>query len=131
MDFSQFLTTKYWFDANPGIDPKNLRLMLTLFLILVAFGGLMLINKFLYRKVRLKLGYLFLTTGLLGLLLLSFRFEGIYILSARFLFLVLMVVTIVWSIFTSVYLIRDYPQEMKKIEDYRKFALYLPRSRKK
>ncbi len=126
MNLAQFFTTSYWFTSNPGISPNNLKLILTLFLISSAFGGLMFINKFLDIKVRQKLGYLFLVTGLLGLLLVSFRFEGIYVLSARFLFLILTVVSAVWGILTLIYLIRDYPRELKRIEDYKRFSSYLP-----
>lgn len=131
MDFTRLLTSTYWFDTNPGIQTTTFKGLLILSLIIAAFGGLMFINKLLYPKVRAKLGYLLVTSGLLSILLLFFRFEGVYLLSARFLYLLLIIIMLIWAVVVLVYLIKDYPTEIKNIEEYQKFSTYLPKKKHK
>jgi hypothetical protein len=131
MDLSRFITTKYWLDPSPSTDIHNLKIWLILFGMFALIGGLTLVNRFLYLKLRRKVGTFMLTTGLLALMLISFRFEGAYLLSSRLLFLVLLLTALVWFTYIMIYLVKGYPAELAEIAHYKKFHSYLPKKKVK
>jgi hypothetical protein len=131
MNFSKFITTDFWFNSTTASDPRTIKILLLFFGFMSLIGTLTFLNKFILAKARSKIAYLLVTVGLLGLLLTALRYESIYILGSRILLLILFLVWLVWLVSILIYFIKDYPAELKKIENYRKFQSYLPKPKKK
>ena len=74
----------------------------------------------------LRLFYMLVSMGALGLGYLFFAWQGVTLLASRFWLIVWLITVIVWLIFIGLYMFSKVPKLRAKIEEQRKFEKYIP-----
>ncbi|OGY44548.1 MAG: hypothetical protein A3J62_01100 [Candidatus Buchananbacteria bacterium RIFCSPHIGHO2_02_FULL_38_8] len=132
IDYLQyFFNLKHLFNLRPAA--MQTRAVIILAIIFALFIVAAIISKFLTRtkdslkaKGYKKFFHLFSTIAALGYVYLFFAWQGAILLSARFWLLILLIITIVWTVFILKYLLKDAPQKRKEINQKRQFEKYIP-----
>lgn len=77
-------------------------------------------------KAYRKIFHLGLTIGILGFIYIFFAIEGVTLLSNRLIILLLLLTAAIWGGFIAKYIIKDVPENRKKIQEKRNFEKYIP-----
>ncbi len=133
-DFRPLLTLQYWFSLFPApFTPLVIKLLLAGFLILIS-AGLVLravaankkTEKFRARILR-RFTRLFITTGVLGLLLEFFSIERALLLNMKFWYLILLFAFLIWLGFILWDAFAVMPRKRREEEGLGRLKKYLPR----
>jgi len=133
---SKFFSLNYYFDPNPLMDVRTLRLMLAFFVIMVVIGiGIKIYEKakklsHIENKLADKYFSLLVVMGFVGILLTWFRYENAYFVSARFWTLIWLAFFIIWLVSILRYQYKVVPLAKKQAEQKKIFAKYLPKKNK-
>lgn len=130
LNLGKYFDPSYIFETSPTSDGLSWDL-------LIIFGAFVLIAMiifFLFRKLKYKaqrqikrhLFNLFLTIGLVGILLWFFRVQQIPYIGGRFTFYLLALVFIVWGGWILYFTIFKLKRDIKKEQEKEKFLKYLP-----
>lgn len=122
---------QYLFNLNPGYQFKFAIPVLIIFALMIIVAILIRWrmkrqDRQDWQKIRANLVNLFLTTGIIGLILLFFRIEGISFFSARFWWVILLLVFLIWLIMIAWHGLKILPKELKKKKEEEEFRKYLP-----
>ena len=131
---NQLFRLNYLFSLNPG--PKflymwplviifGIMLMAAIVVIIVSWRT----RNIVYKKLFSKIYTMFLTIGIVGLLLLFFRYENVYFLSGRFFLLFLLVALLIWSGFVIYYGIKKFPLEIINYKNFLRKEKYIPKAK--
>lgn len=136
-DFSKLSDISYLIEPTPSAEFASKKIWLIIFGLIILSAVLIwltahyliknskLIRKFLETKVF----YLFLTLGMVGLVLILFRMAGAAYLSMRLLVLILFASILGWAIYLMFYLIVSLPKEYREEIDQKRREKYLPKRR--
>lgn len=130
MMFANIFSKSYLFDPNPTVTSKLYLPLLVIFILMIALGIIISLQKAEVKKIIGVFFIPFISTGVLGLIYLFARYESLVYLSSRF-FLVLVISTfVIWTLVLLVRTIRFVPKHLdsKKIED--RYKKYLPKAKK-
>jgi hypothetical protein len=83
-------------------------------------------NSALIQQLKNKIFYLFLTTGIGGLLLIGLRSVGAIYLSSRILFLTFILGMIGWAVYIILYFFTGFPKDYREEKDRQRREKYLP-----
>lgn len=134
--FKQIADPNYLFNPTPFPNPKVILILVSVFSLMLILGivSWFLFHKisqqiFPYKKMRNKLTSLFLTCGIIGLLLTFFYWQSIPYLSTQILILILIFVFVLWSLIILLYIQRQFSWELVKCEREERYKKYLPRAK--
>lgn len=134
INWEQLMTVSYWFNTWPSaIGSLGTKVLLSLFFVLLGLSVFFKIlsyskqnkSKIFYRLAK-SLSPLFLTMGILELLLFFFFYEGVYLLSARFWFLIWLIVFIVWLVYIVNFRRKKIVKAQEEFLKKKEFEKYLP-----
>ncbi len=129
---TNLLQKDYIFEATPATEGLYLYLAI-LFGIFILFAIAVVViyrkPKYpVYRHIRSQLFNLFLTTGIIGLIIIFCRFQQIAYLGSRLMFLLLILMFIIWGGWICIYRFIKVPKLIKKEQEKGKFEKYLPKA---
>jgi len=130
--FQELITSGRLFTMRPpAMQLRTVMILAGFFGLFVVLG---IISKVVSKKTNdglrlkgwLRLFYLFMSMGLIGLGYLLFAWQGVTLLAARFWLIIWLITVIVWLIFIGIYMFSKVPKLRAKIEKQRKFDKYIP-----
>ena len=134
--FKQFITTTQLFWASPSYNAKILLILTSVSVLMIAVGiliWLLLKNKSQklppYQEFKNKFASLFISCGIIGLILAFFNWQLIPYLSSRILILILIIIFIIWLISIFIYIKRRFSWELVKFQQDERYKKYLPRKK--
>jgi len=134
-NIKSFFKPAYLFNPYPGTNFGYYLASVVVFGLLLVCGITLLVialridKKNPKRKLFKKFSDLGFTIGIIGFILLFFRYENVAYLSSRFLLLLLLIIVLVWLSFIIFYILRRYPKERVKYQEYLRISKYLKKSR--
>lgn len=133
MEYLQyFFNPSHLFSLRPPVMSSRAAIILAV--IFGAFIVAAIVSKVLNGKTKdglmlkayRKIFHLGLTIGILGFVYIFFAVEGIVLLSNRLVILILFLIAAIWAGFIGKYIIKDVPENRKKIQEKRNFEKYIP-----
>lgn len=135
---SSFLQPSYWFSMTPpevgGLLGNIVFGVFVVVLILGIIGRIVVDRRGddRYRKeIGSRISSLFITMGLLGVVLFFFSFEEIQLFGARFWYLIWVIAVLVWTFFIVRFVKRDIPEKRTREIALREQAKYLPQQHRR
>ncbi|KKW31584.1 MAG: hypothetical protein UY76_C0055G0007 [Candidatus Uhrbacteria bacterium GW2011_GWA2_52_8d] len=135
---SSLLQPTYWLTLQPP-DVGGLlgSIVLGMFVVFLVLGitGRMVVDRRgedrYKREIGNRISTLFVTMGILGVILFFFSFEQIQLFGARFWYPTWVIATVAWILFLVRYTKRDVPAKRAREERLREQGKYLPRQHRR
>ncbi|HDQ22878.1 MAG TPA: hypothetical protein ENN28_02775 [Candidatus Uhrbacteria bacterium] len=140
IDWGKILSVPFWLDVRPGeLSPlfEKYFLAVLFFSYFFYFLSCFLKKRFVSRRNFIKANFwrkfstFCLTMAVSFTFIFFFRYEAIPFLGGRFWILIWLIAGIIWLGFLLKYYFINLPQELKKLEEKKKFSQYLSNARKK
>ncbi|OGD56464.1 hypothetical protein A2V71_03725 [Candidatus Berkelbacteria bacterium RBG_13_40_8] len=133
IDFKKLFNLGYIFESSPA--SIGLYKYLAILFSLMIIGAVVIFffnrkDKDNYKKLKNNFFNLFLTTGIIGVVLIFLRWQEVPYLGSRAMLLILLVAFIIWSFLIGYYGFFVLPKEIIKIKEKEHFEKYLPHKRK-
>jgi len=135
-NMKDFLTETQLFWATPAYNSNITIALLVMSVVFVIAGILVWMglknnakNIPPFQELRNKMTSLFVSVGIIGLMLSFFGWQSIPFLSSRLLVIILAIIFIIWLISILIYISRNFSQELKKFKQDERYKKYLPRAK--
>ena len=135
LDLTNFFKLERFFSLQPSIALNTVYFLLAIFgAVIIAGIFFKVIQKIgrgdsFSKKLWQKYHLMFLTLGVIGVILTWFRYERVYVLSARFWLLVWLLGLVFWLALILKYQIKNIPPAREKSQRTNDFNKYLPKKK--
>lgn len=135
--FAPLLDYRYWLNPYPvPLGPSLAAQILMFFMFYVVVGAVLYAVAHAVRKseplradLMRRFAWPIVVTGILGLFFLFFSYEQSPFLGMRFWYVLVFAYLLVRLAIVAVYVVREYPVKRAAVEEQKRLAQYLPRSR--